>query len=200
MGRRKKIRRVLLKEGVEYLDNKLQQIHIGSNALSINSGCCYAVCQMVHNILKKLHIETRIVRVSYLIATNGAWEILMNNMEKGVDPLKTRQEIVDKNEWSIGLGYENKSDSFHFVLMTNDNEIIDLTIGQASRPEHNLIFSPFWCKEEDVPADIRQIQMKDTDEAIDVASMGVLQIEGKTYLKNIEMGLHWHMKKILRIR
>lgn len=198
MSRRKKIKKILLNQGTQYLDEKLKNIIINGHQLSLNSGCCYAVCQIVQNVLAKFNIKTKIIRVSYLIANNKGWDIMITGVEQRKDPAKIRQEIFDSGDgWTLGLGYENKPDSFHFILMTDKDEIIDLTIGQASRPKYNLGFEPFWCKEKDLPENIREIKAKPNDEAISIIKKGILQIEGKTYFKNIEMGLLWLIKRFL---
>ncbi len=96
--------------------------------------------------------EPRICRVTF---ANEEWVKWVN--EHGLDEWVN---ILNKGEapdelWTIGIGYEgsketapDEGEAFHAVVfLPVDDEIVDMTAGQASRPEKNLIIEPYWITE-----------------------------------------------------
>jgi len=105
--------------------------------------CCILATRLALDVLHFFKIPARALSVRTVIY-NGP---LAKRMREGRAP-QTTQELEkafeEDGSYSVGLGYgytEGKW-SGHLVVISN-GRMLDLTIGQASRPQHGIVLEPF---------------------------------------------------------
>lgn len=125
--------------------------------LDINGGSCYTVSKMACKILNKNGYRCHVKRVTYMLGDKIGKEMFMEQAEQGHFDYKP---IVEAGGWTIGLGLpEDKrrdgQEGMHWVVyFYEDNEILDLTFGQAHRPDKNIHAQHFWEDTDNLPDSI----------------------------------------------
>lgn len=134
----------------DYIDKSiLQNIKVDGQILSKNSGVCYTTSKIAERILRLLGYKCEIRRVSVISGDGIGKEIF----KRQVQALRfDKQEIINTGGWLLGMGVPPM---FHYVVwFPDEKEIMDLTYGQAARPEYNLKAEAYWKPIDDLPDSI----------------------------------------------
>lgn len=135
-----------------YIDTEGSRIRINSQPLSTNIGACYTVSKIAAEILRGLGYNTHVRRVAVIVGDKIGKEILLRQLKSGQFDLN---EIIQKGGYTIGLGIP--PEMFHFVVYIwngEEKEIMDLTYGQADRPQHGIRAEAYWEKIDSLPETI----------------------------------------------
>ncbi|MDP2662095.1 MAG: hypothetical protein Q8R28_15325 [Dehalococcoidia bacterium] len=98
---------------------------------------CVSYSRLLAGALKKLGYQAEVVGAQYIIGTSSYHVVLGSNIHGQAD-----------------------HEYFHAaVWLPARKELIDLTITQASRPEHGWVAKPLWSKIEKLPEYIRAVQL-----------------------------------------
>lgn len=162
---------MLLKELSEFLDLRLRMIYKGGEQMNLNEGVCDTTSIVASKILRRLGFDCHPQRVCFIIANEIGWKIHKQQRKQGKF---NKEDLIEKGGWIIGLGFpEKKASDFHTVIyFPYSAEIMDLTIGQASRPQHGIELEPFWVRADKLPKAIKDWGfIKDPKETIPMCAL-----------------------------
>lgn len=153
----------LLQKLKYFIDKELENIEINGKIIDTNVGICFTVSKVASRILNKLGYKCNVKRVSILIGNKKGREIFHQQMQ---DNKFDKDEIIKDNGWIIGMGYTDADiDTFHYVVyFPDEKEIMDLTFGQADRPQRDLKCDAYWRNIDDLPETIIMIKFVDEKE------------------------------------
>lgn len=142
----------LLDQLYNHIADAIKKIEIGGKKLDIDCGLCYTTSWVASKILKKMGYNCRPQKVTFLIGDSIAQSMLKDN------PDVDKEEVIKAGGWAIGLGVmrtDKDLENNHWVVwFPKEEEIMDLTIGQANRPEKNINLKYFWEKAQEIPEPI----------------------------------------------
>lgn len=131
---REKLRKILLSRVAPYMIREL------------DAQACLSISTLVAEVLREfgLKAEARTCQVTF------ANEQFIERYRR--DPAGLQADLAEKklpgDVWSVGIGYDAPGDvhPLHAVVFLPDEEaIVDLTAGQANRPEKKLFVGPYWA-------------------------------------------------------
>lgn len=138
----------------EFIDIEFKQILIDGKQISIDVGACYTVSKVAVGILKHLGYNCRVQRVEVISGNKKGRELFSKQSKSG---RYDKSEIIAEGGWIIGLGV---SPQFHYIIVFPDEkEIMDLTFGQANRPQYELIAEPYWSDEKSLPETVIMVNL-----------------------------------------
>lgn len=135
-----------------YLEDRFSKVTVGEKRLSLSLGMCYTASMVASEILKKIGYDCYVTRVEVFLG-NEIWRRLSNEQEERgskCDP----EEIFAKGGYTIGLGMEKRKEYHYVVYFPEQEEVMDLTFGQISRPEHGIINEAYWRGMSELPESI----------------------------------------------
>lgn len=139
---------------VEYLNEKYSHIYLGKQQWNLNIGNCYTTSKLASEILNGVGYECEPRRVSMIIGNDIGKQIFIEQAKK---KKFDKHEIMERGGYVIGLGIpqpNSPEDSHWVVWCPRKKAIMDLTIGQASRPQHGINLRPFFGTKENFPKEI----------------------------------------------
>jgi hypothetical protein len=99
--------------------------------------CCISAARALTRVFDYFRIPNRPLVVTALVFNPALTERIEREESES-----TNLEVLRDGEWSVGLGDErapSKTWSGHIVVaLTKNGLLADLTLDQASRPEHNI--------------------------------------------------------------
>lgn len=138
----------------KHLDEELKVFRKDGQELSTNKGVCYTVSQLGARILQGLGYQCDVRRVVVLTGNETGKRIFKQQMETGKFD---RQEMIDAGGWTQGIGVPP---GMHYIIyFPKEDEVMDLTFGQADRPEWNLHAEAYWKNYKDLPETIIGIEV-----------------------------------------
>lgn len=152
--------KLLLSRLKSYLDEEFSQIEIEGNTLSTKNGICYTASKVGSKILNGLGYKCYIQRVTVFVGNDIGRRIFMEQ-KKG--RICSEDEMIKSGGWTIGLGFP--PDSHYIIYIEGERgekgkgEILDLTYGQANRPQHNIIADAYWESEDNLPDTIIEMHI-----------------------------------------
>lgn len=140
----------------EYLDEQLVVLYPNVEKRPTDMGICFTASKLAVKILRRLGYDCKEQRVFVIGGNKRGKEIFLEQTKTGKFDI---DEITKDGGWTIGVGSPDKSsDSCHYIIFfTKDNEIMDITWGQAKREKRYIFASAYWCKENELPETILQI-------------------------------------------
>ena len=146
-------RNELLKDLYDFLDVKMKNVIYDGEQLSLDSGVCFTASKVASKILRKLGFDCEVQRMKLVIGNEGGIKKFNQFLKDGKEPKYVGKEHI------IGLGYDGwdgdaEGGSHYVVYFKNENLIMDLTIGQATRPEKDILMKPYFTTPEDRPEEI----------------------------------------------
>lgn len=148
-------RQLLLNRLKSYLDEEFSQLEVGGNTISIQKGICYTASKVGSKILNGLGYKCDIQRVTVIVGNEIGRRIFTEQKNRGA---YYKDEMIKSGGWTIGLGYP--PDSHYIIYIEGERieggekgkgEILDLTYGQANRPQYNIIAGAYWESEDNLP-------------------------------------------------
>lgn len=111
---------------------------------------CFSYSRCAQAILKALgYRDATVIRVCIMCGNEIGRRIFLEQAKTGKFD---RDELVKAGGWNIGIGVPP---DFHYVVyFTETAEILDLTYGNANRPEYNLEAKAFWGSPSQYPESI----------------------------------------------
>lgn len=159
-------RKLLLNSLKSYLDEEFSHIDVGGETLSTKKGICYTASKVGSKILNGLGYKCDIQRVTALVGNDIGKRIFTEQKKRDI---YKQGEMIKYGGWTIGLGVP--PDSHYIIYIEGEEagetgekgkgEILDLTYGQANRPQHNLITDAYWESEDNLPDTIIEMHIYD---------------------------------------
>ncbi len=161
-------RKLLLDRLKSFLDEEFSHINIRGEPLSTKKSICYTASMVGSKILNGLGYKCDIQRVTVLVGNEIGRKIFTEQKKRG---LYEKDEMINANGWTIGLGVPPDSHYIIYIEGDRDNgpnngsnikgkgEILDLTFGQANRPQHNIIADAYWESEDNLPETIIELHI-----------------------------------------
>lgn len=104
---------------------------------------CIATCRIALEVLRRFRIPANPIAVKLLALNAKANKFMLGGHEDWVATQK-------HGSYSIGMGHGQGPDSQkwdgHLVLIVQRQWLLDLSIDQASRPEHGILTEPFYTR------------------------------------------------------
>lgn len=156
-------KKLLLNRLKSYLDEEFSHIEVGGNNLSIQKGICYTASKVGSKILKGLGYECSIQRVTVIVGNDIGRRIFLEQKKRCV---YDKDEMIKSGGWTIGLGVP--PDSHYIIYIEGEimkggekgkGEILDLTYGQANRPQYNIVADAYWESEDNLPDTIIEMNI-----------------------------------------
>lgn len=142
----------------DFIDKEFKQIAIGDKPLSTQVGACYTVSKVAVEILKRIGYNCRVQRVTVIVGNKKGRELFVEHNKRGIFD---KDEIIRNEGWIIGIGV---SPQFHYLIyFPDDDEVMDLTYGQANRPQYDLIAEHYWAKLDSLPETIILLNLIDQE-------------------------------------
>jgi hypothetical protein len=156
-------RKLLLNRLKSYLDEEFSQIEVGGHTLNTKKGICYTASKVGSKILNGLGYKCNIHRVTVIVGNDIGRRIFVEQQKSGV---YSSDELIKHGGWTIGLGVP--PDSHYIIYIEGETkqdgekrkgEILDITYGQANRPQYNIIADAYWESEDNMPNTIIEIHI-----------------------------------------
>ena len=161
-------KKLLLNRLKSYLEEEFSHIEIEGKKLSIQKGICYTASKVGSKILKGLGYKCDIQRVTVIVGNDIGRRIFLEQKKIGV---YSQDEMIKSGGWTIGLGVP--PDSHYIIYIEGEKretgekgkeekgkgEILDLTFGQANRPQYNLSAEAYWESEDNLPDTIIEMNI-----------------------------------------
>jgi hypothetical protein len=150
-------KQALLNRLKEFIDSELNQITFEGmqGKLGINTSACFTISTIGAQILCGLGYNARIQRVMVIAGDKIGKELFKEQDKTG---RFNKEEVIGKGGWLIGIGVVGPgipAGQFHYIIhFPEENEILDLTYGQADRPQHNLRAEAYWEKMDSLPESV----------------------------------------------
>jgi len=138
----------LLSDLSYFIDGRLSNLTLKGEPLSINQSYCFSVSKLACKILRRLGYNCNVQRVMTILGNKKGKEVLLKQAECGKFD---KQEVMDSGGWAIGIGTLEKGQTHYVIYFPDTKEIMDLTFGQASRPDKDIVCKPFWAGEDKLP-------------------------------------------------
>ena len=142
----------------DYIDNEFSKIIYNGEQLNTNRAICFTVSKVATRILVKLGYNCKVQRVTVLVGNEKGRKIFAEQNKRGIFD---KEELIKCGGWIIGLGVPPY---FHYVVyFPKEDEVMDLTLGQASRPQYGLNCEAYWAKKENIPDAIISVEFIEVD-------------------------------------
>jgi hypothetical protein len=150
------IKKLLLNRLKIYLDDEFSQVEIGGNVLSTKRSICYTASKVGSKILNGLGYKCCAQRVTVIIG-NEIGRSIFKDQKNGY--IYSEDEVIKSGGWTIGLGFPPDSHYVIYIEGDKGEEILDLTYGQATRPQYNIIADAYWERVDNLPNTIIEMHI-----------------------------------------
>ena len=134
-----------VKELYDFLDRKMKNIIYDGEQLNLDGGVCFTASKIATKILKRLGYNCEVQRVKFIIGNESGKKKFEQFLIDNKPPKYIGKEHV------LGLGLHG---SHYIIYFKEESLIMDLTIGQASRPEKDMIMKAYFRELDNLPKEI----------------------------------------------
>lgn len=145
--------------------------------LSLNKGICFTASKVACKILRRLGYSCEVQRVKYIIGNEGGIKKFNQFLKDGKKPNYVGKEHI------LGLGFDEddktgEAGNHYVVYFDKEDLILDLTIGQASRPEKDIVMKPYFSDAKNKPKEIIGCKFQKPDKEYELSTSFYLGREG----------------------
>lgn len=154
-------RRTLLRDLESYLQEKLSHVVVGATQVTLEAGACYTISRLASEILCKLGYNCNPQRIEATLANWRARKIMEEQKRQGSSDI---DEVYNRGGHILGIGYRSRGDYHYVVYFPDSKDIMDLTFGQVSRPQKDILCEAYWENAENLPKEIIWLKILKNDD------------------------------------